>query len=176
MLFLPQAAGAYLLGCAPAARFARGLAGASRWADAFEILADVLKGYLAVTLLSPGLSLGPALVATAVIAGHQWPALWGTPGRSAGTAVLVGALTGITPLALPLWAAMWGLAFVITGFVQASSLFATALALPAIGLGAGWPLALMALPATGMVLARLKPVWQAWRRGGEPKYLWRAGP
>ena len=100
MLFLPQAAGAYLLGCVPAARYARGLAGASRWADVLEILADVLKGYLAVTLLSPGLSLGPALVATAVIAGHQWPALWGTPGKSAGTAVFPAAATS-RPSRLP---------------------------------------------------------------------------
>ena len=175
MLFLPQAAGAYLLGCAPAGRFARRLARADRWADALEALADVLKGYLAVTVLSPGISLGPALVATAVVAGQQWPALWSEPGKSSGTAVLVGALTGISPLALPLWGALWGLCFVVTGLVQASSLLASALVLPAIGLGAGWPLALFSLPATGMVLARLRPVWAAWRRGEEPKYVWRAG-
>ena len=175
MLFLPQAAGAYLLGCAPAAPLTRRVAGASPWTGALEVLADALKGYLAVTLLSPGISLGPALVATAVVAGHQWPAFWSEPGRSAGTAVLVGALTAITPLAAPLWAALWGLAFVITGYVQASSLAATALILPAIGLSAGWPLALFSLPPTGMVLSRLGPMWASWRRGEEPKYLWRSG-
>jgi glycerol-3-phosphate acyltransferase PlsY len=175
MLFLPQAAGAYVLGCAPVARLTRQATGDTPWARTLAALADALKGYLAVAVLSPGLSLGPALVATAVIAGHQWPAFWGEPGKHAGTAVLVGALAAISPLAAPLWLALWGLAFVFTGYVQASCLAATALILPAIGLGAGWPLALFALPATGMVLSRLGPVWATWRRGEEPKYLWRSG-
>ena len=175
MLVLPHAVGAYVLGCAPTGRFARRAVGDVPWAGAAHVLVDAAKGYLAVALLSPELTLGQALAATAVIAGHQWPAFWGAPGKEPGAAVLVGALAAITPLAAPLWAVAWGLTFVVTGYVQAGGLIATALILPAICLSAGWPFALLALPATGMVLERQRVGWGRWWRGEDPKYLWRGG-
>jgi len=179
MVVLPHAAGAYLLGCVPAARLVARWGAAFPWGRYAPPLADAAKGYLAVALFAPTLSLGPALPATAVVVGHQWPALWGVgggasePGREDGIAVLVGALAAITPISLPLWAALWALGFVLTGFLRASAVVATALVLPAVGLVAGWPLALLALPATVMVLERQKKPILRWLRGEEPKFLWR---
>jgi len=176
MLVLPHAAGAYLLGCVPAARLAARVVARYRWARYAPLLADAAKGYLAVTLLTPSLSLGPALPATAVVVGHQWPAVWGgEPGREDGIPVLVGALAAVTPVSLPLWAVLWAVAFVLTGFPRVSTVFATALALPAIGVVAGWPMALLAFPATLMVLERQRTAVLRWLRGEEPKFLWRDG-
>ena len=178
MTVLPHAAGAYLLGCVPAARLVGRAVARYRWARLAPLLADVAKGYLAVALLSPSLSLGPALPATAVVVGHHWPAVFGGADRAGaqdGIPVLVGALAAITPISLPLFLALWAAVFVITGFVRASSVFAAALAVPAIGLVAGWPMALLALPAAAMALERQRPALLRWLRGEEPKFVWRAG-
>ncbi len=176
MLVLPYAAGAYLLGCVPAARFVRRLGGAAPWTPWAAAAADVLKGYLAVSLLSPTLALGPALAATAVVAGHQWPALWGEPGRESGVAVAGGAATAISPIAAPLWAFLWGAAFALSGYATLAVALACLLVVPALGLMAGWPIAFMVVPAGAMVLERLRDAVRRVLRGEEARYRWRVEP
>ena len=176
MLVLPYAAGAYLLGCVPAARLVRRVAGDARWAPWAAAATDALKGYAAVSLFSPALALGPALAATAVVAGHQWPVLWGVPGREPGVAVAGGAVTAISPIAAPLWAFVWGVVFAATGYATLATAVACLLAVPALGLLAGWPIAFMAVPAGAMVLERLREGVRRVLRGDESRYRWRVEP
>lgn len=176
MLVLPYAAGAYLLGCVPAARLVRRTAGAAPWGPWAGAAVDVLKGYLAVSLFSPGLSLGPALAATAVVAGHQWPIVWGEPGREAGVAVAGGAVSAISPIAGPLWVVAWGAVFAASGYATLATAAACILVVPALGLAAGWPIAFMAVPAGAMVLERLREGVRSVLRGEESRYRWRVEP
>jgi len=175
MLVLPYAAGAYLMGCVPAARVFRRAAGGSWWAPWAAGAADVLKGYLAVSLLSPGLSLGPALAATAVVAGHQWPLFWGEPGAEPGVAVAGGAVTAISPLAAPLWLFVWSAVFAASGYTVLSHAVACILTVPALGVFAGWPIAFMAVPPGAMVLERLREPVRRILRGEGTRYRWRGG-
>jgi glycerol-3-phosphate acyltransferase PlsY len=167
------AVGAYLVGCVPTARLVSRLAGERAWTPWAGALADALKGFLAVGLLSPATSLGPALAATAVIAGHQWPIAGRTGER--GLATAAGALTAITPIGVPLWGVIWAVVFVASGYNSLAVALASLLVVPAIGLVAGWPLALLALPLAAMVLERMRAALRRCLLGTEQKYLWRGG-
>jgi glycerol-3-phosphate acyltransferase PlsY len=173
MLVLPYAAGAYLIGCVPAARLVRRAAGDAPWGPWAAAAADVLKGYLAVSLLSPTLALGPALAATAVVAGHQWPMCWGEPGARTGVAVAGGAASAITPIAAPVWAFLWGVVFAVSGYAAPAAAAACILTVPALGVLAGWPIAFMAVPAGAMVLERLREPVRRALRGEGTRYRWR---
>ena len=175
MLVLPYAAGAYLLGCVPAARFVRRAAGDAPWAPWASAAADFLKGYLAVSLFTPGLSLGPALAATAVVAGHQWPMFWGVPGAQPGVAVAGGAVSAITPIAAPLWLFLWAAVFAASGYTVLAVAAACVLTVPGLGFLAGWPIAFMAVPAGAMVLERLRGPVRSILRGEGTRYRWRDG-
>jgi glycerol-3-phosphate acyltransferase PlsY len=175
MVVLPYAAGAYLVGCVPAARFVRRAAGAAPWAPWAGAATDILKGYLAVSLLAPGLSLGPALAATAVVAGHQWPMFWGEPGAEPGVAVAGGAVTAISPVAAPVWLFLWGAVFATTGYTILAAAAACILTVPVLGVLAGWPIAFMAVPAGAMVLERLREPVRQVLRGAGTRYRWRGG-
>jgi glycerol-3-phosphate acyltransferase PlsY len=175
MIVLPYAAGAYLLGSVPAARLVRRAAGDAPWAPWAAAAADVLKGYLAVSLFTPGLALGPALAATAVVAGHQWPMFWGTPGAHSGVAVAGGAVSAITPIAAPVWVFLWGAVFAASGYAALAMAAACILTVPVLGVLAGWPIAFMAVPAGAMVLERLREPVRTALRGGATRYRWRRG-
>jgi len=175
MLVLPYAAGAYLLGCVPAARFVRRAAGAARWAPWAAAATDILKGYLAVALFAPGLTLGPALAATAVVAGHQWPMFWGEPGAESGVAVAGGAVTAVTPIAAPVWVVLWGIVFAASGYPILAIAAACLFTVPCLGVIAGWPIAFMAVPAGAMVLERLREPVRSVLRGQGTRYRWRGG-
>jgi len=176
MVVLPYAAGAYLLGCVPAARLVRRLAGDAPWTPWAAAATDVLKGYLAVSLFAPGLSLGPALAATAVVAGHQWPVFWGEPGKATGVAVAGGAVTAISPIAAPVWLFLWGAVFAGSGYAVLATAAACILAVPALGILAGWPIAFMAVPAGAMVLERLREPVREVLKGEAQRYRWRVEP
>jgi glycerol-3-phosphate acyltransferase PlsY len=173
MLVLPYAAGAYLLGCVPVARVVRRAAGGAPWASWAAAAMDVLKGYLAVALFAPALTLGPALAATAVVAGHQWPLFWGTPGAQTGVAVAGGAVSAISPIAGPVWVLLWGMVFAASGYAVPAMAAACILTVPVLGFLAGWPIAFMAVPAGAMVLERLREPVRAVFRGGGTRYRWR---
>ena len=171
MGIISGAAAAYLIGCVPAARVASGLAAGRRWAPWVGPLADVAKGFFALWLLAPTASMGQALIVTAVVAGDQWPVFGREIGRS-GQWALLGALAEVTPVAPPLWAVLWGIGFVVSGYFAIGRAVATALLPPLLGFVAGGPLGWIALPGCVMVLERSRElVRRAWA-GDEPKHYW----
>ena len=132
----------------------------------------------ALGAIAVGLVAGPgiwseALVATAVVAGRQWAPV----NRSATTKGLLiagGAVSAITPLTVPFWVFLWAIGFVATGYTAAGGLLATVLLPIALGLTAGWPFAIMTVPAWVLVLQRLAPDARRVLLGAEPKYHWRS--
>lgn len=166
----------YLVGSLPIARLvppAREAGVSPPWVRAALIVADVLKGAVAMSLI--GSSANPyaqSMVATAVVAGHQWP-FWPSARNELGLAVAAGALTVVTPIAVPVWAVLWGIGYVTSGFVAAGSAAATLLFPVVIGLLAGWPFALGSLPVCALVLERLRAPLRRILAGEEPKHHWR---
>jgi glycerol-3-phosphate acyltransferase PlsY len=166
-----SAAAAYALGCVPAAAVVDRLAPERRWTRAARWVVDFAKGLAAVALLAPGHPWGGALAATAVVAGHTWP-MFGAGGRRP-FAVAGGALTVVTPVVVPAFGLMWGAVYVVSGWVSAATVGATALLPVAVGALAGWPLGLLCAPVCVMVLERLRPSIRRLLLGTEPRHLWR---
>lgn len=166
----------FLLGSLPNAqlvvRFAPGLP--APHARVVALVLDVLKGLIAMSLA--GASADPysqALAATAVVAGHQWPIWKNAPRGNAGLATAAGALSAVTPLAVPLWGVLWAAAYVASGYVALGSLAATFFLPLALGFVAGWPFALAALPACLLVLERHRAHLRRILLGTESKHHWR---
>ena len=168
-----SAAAAYALGCVPAAAAVDALAPHRAWTRWVRWAVDFLKGVLAVALLASGLPWGDSLAATAVVAGQLWP-MFGPGGRS-GIAVLLGALTILTPVALPIFALVWGVVYVASGWLSLALVVAMALLPVAAGVVAGWPLGLMCVPACILVLERYRDAMRRVLLGTEPRHLWRGG-
>lgn len=171
MGIISGAVAAYLVGCVPAARVASSLAAGRRWAPWVGPLADAAKGFLALWLLSPNGSVAQALVFTAFVAGDQWPIFGRETGRS-GQWAMLGAITEITPVAPPVWAVLWGIGFVASGYFAIGKAVANALLPLLLGFLAGGPLGWIALPGCAMVLERSREAVRAARRGEEPKHYW----
>jgi len=167
------AAAAYALGCVPAAAAVDALAPHRGWTHWVRWVVDFLKGVLAVALLAPGHPWGGSLAATAVVAGELWP-MFGQGGRS-GAAVLLGALTTLTPVALPIGALVWGVVYVASGWLSLALVGAVTLLPVAVGVVAGWPLGLMCVPACILVLERQRDAMRRVLLGTEPRHLWRGG-
>ncbi len=104
--------------------------------------------------------------------GRQW-APFNRSRTVKGFMVAAGAITMITPLALPLWGFLWALGFVVSGYRAAGTLVATALLPFALGISAGWPFALIVAPAWLLILIRLRPEARRVLLGVEQKYHWR---
>ncbi len=98
---------------------------------------DVLKGLLPVVLLGdlPGAAFGltpdagRVLAAGAAVAGHVWPVWLGFRGGK-GVSTTLGALAGLSWLAVSIGAATWVAVFLLTRYVSVASL-AAAVMLPA---------------------------------------------
>ncbi len=186
---------AYLLGSLPTAylivRWARGRdiralesgsvgalnafrATGAGWIGWCVLVADVLKGALAVALGGPGAStLLQALLAAAAVAGHNWPVwLHGRGGK--GLAAAAGALTVVTPIAVPVWGVLWGIGYVSTGYIVAGTLAATLLVSPVIGFVAGWGFGLAMVPTCLLILLRHREKVRRLLLGTEPRHYWRA--
>jgi glycerol-3-phosphate acyltransferase PlsY len=166
------AVAAYLIGCVPSARLTTDIAGNRTWAPWARVAADALKGALAVSLFAPYSAVGLSLVTAAVVAGDQWPIIGREQGRS-GLVVCVAATTTLTPVALVVWAIGWGLGFVASGYHTVARLVATALLPVLLGLAAGWPIGLAALPSCLLVLERQRLPLKRLLRGQEAKHHWR---
>lgn len=172
------AVASYLVGSLPIARFAprRREAGVSPpWVRGALIAADVLKGVLAVSLV--GASANPyaqSLAATAVVAGHQWP-LWASVREERGLAVAAGALTLVTPVAVPVWAVLWAIGYVTSGYLMVGTAVATALFPFVIGYLAGWPFCLVVLPVSVLILERHRGPLRRILQGEEHRHYWRGG-
>jgi len=165
------AVAAYLVGCVPAARVVSGWASGTRWQTWAGPLTDLAKGFLALWLFSATGSIMQAFTLTAVVAGDQWPVVGKDIGRS-GQWVLLGAIAEVTPVAPPIWAVLWGVGFVASGYFAIGKAVATLLLPPVLGFVAGWPLGWIALPGCAMVVERSRNTIREARAGGEPKHHW----
>lgn len=144
------------------------------WAGWLVLVVDVLKGALAVAIGGPGAStwLQSGLAAVAV-AGHNWP-VWLRGRGGKGLAAAAGALTIITPVAVPVWALVWAVGYVASGYIVVGTLAATLLVAPVVGVVAGWGFGLALAPTCALILARHREKVRALRRGEEPRHYWRA--
>ena len=196
MRILALAVAAYLIGSLPSAfvvvRFSRGTdlravesgsvgalnafrATGAGWIGVVVLILDIGKGVLAVVLAGDGAGLPTlALVTALAVAGHNWPIWLGGKGGK-GLATAAGALTLVTPLSVPLWGVLWGLGYVISGYIALGTIVATALLPLALGIFAGWAYGLAALPTAVLVLARHREKMRRLLLGAEPKHYWRGG-
>jgi glycerol-3-phosphate acyltransferase PlsY len=134
--------------------------------------ADFAKGFAVVALLAPSWSVGQALVLTAAIAGEQWPIFGKDVGRL-GLWVAAGGVTALTPIAPVIWGIIWALGFVMSGYIVVGRALALIFFWAALGFIAGWPLGLIALPSSLMVLERSRDELRRIRAGGVAKHHWR---
>ncbi len=196
MQLLALALAAYLLGSLPSAylvvRLARktditqaesGSVGAlnafratgSGWVGVLVLVLDVLKGALAVLLAGDGASLSTqALMATLVVAGHNWPVWLGGKGGK-GLAAAAGALTVFMPLSVPVWGVVWAIGYVASGYIALGTIAATALLPILLGMVAGWSYGLAALAPCLLILLRHREKMRRLLLGAEPKHYWRRG-
>jgi len=137
------------------------------------LILDIGKGMLAVVLAGDGAGLATLAMVTALaVAGHNWPIWLGGKGGK-GLATAAGALTLVTPLSVPLWGVVWGLGYVLSGYIAFGTILATAFLPVALGLTAGWAYGLAALPTCLLVLARHREKMRRLLLGAEPKHYWR---
>jgi glycerol-3-phosphate acyltransferase PlsY len=172
---LGLALAAYFIGALPAARVLSGLSrrlvpGYERWV---LLALEVLAGIVAVSLVGQRTDpLAQSLAATAAVAGRQWP-LWPTDSPSSALGTAAGALSVITPVAVPTWAVLWGIVYVLSGYVGAGVLAATVLLPPVLGFFAGWGFALAAIAPCFLVLDRERAGLSRILRGEATRHLWR---
>ncbi len=143
------------------------------WVGVLVLVVDVAKGALAVRLAGDGASVTTqAILATLVVVGHAFPVwLRGHGGR--GLAPAAGALSLVTPLAVPLWALVWGLAYVVSGYVALGTIVATAFLPLLLGPTAGWAYGGAALPVCVLILLRHRAKMRSLLLGTERKHHWR---
>lgn len=135
-------------------------------------LLEFLVGALTVSLLSGTSTWSQMLVATAVVAGRQYPVFRDAVGVKA-FMVALGAMFSINPVTLPLWALLWAVGFVTSGF-RTAGLAAATVALPlALGIVGGWPFAGMALPVCALLFERQREDVRRMFLGAEPKHYWK---
>ena len=140
------------------------------------LVLDVLKGVVAVLMAGPGAGTYlQAALAAAAVAGHNWP-VWLRGRGGKGLATAAGALSLVTPIAVPVWGVIWGLGYVVSGYIVVGTLAATVLIAPAIGILAGWGFGLAMLPCCILILVRHREKVRRLLRGAEPRHYWRAAP
>jgi glycerol-3-phosphate acyltransferase PlsY len=145
------------------------------WIGVVVLLLDVGKGMLAVVLAGDGAGIFTiALVTALAVAGHNWPIWLGGKGGK-GLATAAGGLSLLTPLSVPVWAVLWGLGYVASGYIAFGTVLATALLPLALGIVAGWPYGLAVLPTALLILARHREKMRRLLLGAEPKHYWRGG-
>ena len=93
----------------------------------FEIIIDIIKGYLPIILFSGyienNLALIQILLGIAAVLGHVFPVFYGFKGgKGAGT--LVGVVLAIFPYSVPFIFLVWIIILVLTGFVGLSTMSA----------------------------------------------------
>lgn len=171
------AVAAYLLGGLPASGFLAALirrvvSGHERWLlEALELVAGIIAVSLVGQRADP---LAQSLAATAAVAGRQWP-LWTPHTPSSGLSVAAGALSVITPVAVPLWAMAWGLVYVTSGYTALGLVLATAVLPPLLGIFAGWGFGIGAIGPCLLLLDRQKDGLRRVLRGEAPRHYWRRG-
>lgn len=146
------------------------------WVGWVVLVADVGKGALAVWIAGPGAGAYlQAALAAAAVAGHNWP-VWLRGQGGKGLATAAGALTLVTPIAVPVWGLIWGLGYVASGYIVVGTLAATLLVAPAVGAVAGWGFGFAMVPTCLLILARHREKLRRLLLGTEPRHYWRAKP
>jgi glycerol-3-phosphate acyltransferase PlsY len=115
------------------------------------LLADLLKGFLPVLLAR--LVAGPwvtVLVALAAIAGHNYSFLLRGKGGK-GVATGAGTVLAMLPLLLLIQVSVWGVVFLVSGYVSVGSLGATLL-LPVLVIATGQPVAYLVFSLAGSLV------------------------
>jgi glycerol-3-phosphate acyltransferase PlsY len=194
MRYLALAVAAYLLGSLPSAylvvRFAKGpdlrtvesgsvgalnafRATGLGWVGVVVLVLDVAKGVVAVLLAGGGAGpMAQALAAAMVVVGHNYP-VWLRFKGGKGLAAAAGALSAITPLAVPVWGVVWGIGYAVSGYIVMGTIAATAILPLLLGLVAGWAYGGAALPVCLLVLLRQREKIRRLLLGAEPKHYWR---
>jgi len=144
------------------------------WVGWAVLAVDVLKGWFAVAIAGPGAgTYFLAVLAAAAVAGHNWP-VWLRWQGGKGLATAAGACSLITPIAVPAWGLIWGIGYVLSGYIAVGTILATLLLPAAVGLMAGWGFGLAVTPACLLILVRHREKARSLLRGGEPRHYWRA--
>jgi len=144
------------------------------WVGWAVLVLDVVKGAVAVMIAGPGAgTYFQAGLAAAAVAGHNWP-VWLRGRGGKGLATAAGALSLVSPIAVPLWGVLWGIGYVVSGYIVVGTLTATVLVAPAIGLLAGWGFCVATLPCCVFILVRHWDKLKRLFRGNEPRHYWRA--
>jgi glycerol-3-phosphate acyltransferase PlsY len=162
---------AYLVGCMPIAQYVARKTAGKPYGPLLETVAGFLKGFLVIALLQPVHSLHQALVVTALVSGDQWPIQNRSNGRL-GLAAAGGAMTALTPLAPIIWGFLWGIGFVASGYRVMGRIVALVLFWALLGLVGGWPIGMVAIPVSIMILAKSNDDIGHLRAGREPKHHW----
>ena len=194
MRYLALAVAAYLLGSLPSAylvvRFAKGpdlrtiesgsvgalnafRATGLGWVGVVVLILDVAKGVVAVLIAGGGA--GPwtqSLAAAMAVVGHNYP-VWLRFRGGKGLAAAAGAMSAITPLAVPLWGVVWGIGYASSGYIVMGTIVATALLPLLVGVFAGWAYGGAALPVCLLILLRQHEKIRRLLLGAEPKHYWR---
>lgn len=131
-----------------------------------------MLGALTVSIMAGYSPWSQMLVATAVVAGRQWPLVNRDPDCKA-LLIGLGAIAAINPIAIVLWLLLWGIGFVTTGFRTAGAVVATIVLPVALGIVAGWPFGGMALPVCFLIVDRQRGDLRRMFLGGEAKHYWR---
>ena len=170
-----RALAAYLVGCVPVARIVSGVVPDPKWSRVAAALTDFLKGLIAIWFLAPvGLgSVGQALVLTALVAGEQWPA-WGRERGRLGFWIAAGGMSMVTPVAPVIYTVLWGIGFAVSGYFVIGRVVGLAGTWALLGLIAGWPIGLIALPVSVMVLERTRDELKLVRSGEAAKHHWKS--
>jgi glycerol-3-phosphate acyltransferase PlsY len=144
------------------------------WIGWTVLMADAAKGVLAVALAGSGAGITlQAVLAAAAVAGHNWP-VWLRGRGGKGLATAAGALTVITPIAVPVWLVLWGIGYVATGYIVVGTVAATLLVAPVVGFVAGWGIGVALVPACVLILVRHHEKVRRLLLGAEPRHYWRA--
>jgi glycerol-3-phosphate acyltransferase PlsY len=145
----------------------------SGWVGVVVLALDVGKGALAVLIGGGGAGIATqALLAAMAVLGHNYP-IWLRGRGGKGLSAAAGALSVITPVVVPLWAVVWALGYVTSGYIAVGILAATAVLPVAVGLVAGWAYGAAAAPACVLVLASHRIKARRLLLGVEPKHYWR---
>jgi len=144
------------------------------WIGVTVLVLDVAKGIIAVAIAGPGAStILQAVLGTVAVAGHNWP-IWLRGRGGKGLATAAGALTVITPVAVPVWGVVWGLGYVASGYIVVGTLLATLAVAPLVGFIAGWGFGLAMVPACLLILIRHRDKARRLLQGAEPRHYWRS--
>ena len=143
-----------------------------RWLPWIAGAVDFVVGGAAVGLIANSNPWSLTLAATAVVAGRQWP-MFGSAQGSKGLWAAGGALSAITPLAVPVGAVLWAIGFVGSGYRSAGIVAAIVLLPVALGATAGWSFGLMAIPVCVLCFERQRADLARLMAGTEPKHHWR---